>query len=155
VSDKHWFVQAMHQRVYPFTLSNQNRTTKNIHVCTILHLLGVGWADLLLLGRGDDLASGPGHGSATEPELASGPASGNASAALVWDDWLGASSAAAASFAELDTGHGIGENKGVAVELAIMSDTRKGKGYDIGDEVGIAGRSYQPTDAKDEQGERT
>ena len=80
-------------------------------MCTILDSL----VDLLPGGRRDELPPGPGHGSASD------------SPGLGQNEGLVASSASAfADSADSEIGHGIGENKGVAVELEMTSDTSEG-----------------------------
>lgn len=87
-----------------------------MHIYTTFDSL-VGWADLLPGGRRDELPPGPDRGSASD------------SPGLGQNEGLVASSASTStSSANSETGHGIGENKGVAVELEIISDTSEGKG---------------------------
>ena len=102
------------ESLHPFTLSKQYGIweRKNVHIYTTFDSL-VGWADVPG-GRRDELPPGPAHGSSA--------------AVLERNERLVASASAAASSADSEIGHVIGEIKGVAVELVIISDTRKGKG---------------------------
>ena len=79
-------------------------------------------------------------------DICSGSGSASDGSGLGQNERLVASSASASADSEI--GHGIGENKGVAVELEIISDTSEGEGMRSAMRSAMLG--YQHADAKDE-----